>query len=231
MAKPKYIQLDAGIFADNKVGILVRKFGAAGFAVYVYCLIEIGRQSNYPNMEISINSIFTESAALLLDISIDDFDEIIQELFRLGLLLDHEGFAYSHGFNIRTGKKLMEDNARSVTQKQKALPAAKPAPKPKKAKPEPPATAEAEKVISAIQAFSCEASDMPLGNAKNRGSNLSGVQAQKLIDKHSLDWVMAAIPVFYQWKFTTKKAVKSDYLSFLADWLSEKVKDSPKPVF
>lgn len=146
MNPPKYAQIDVGIYADNRVALMMRTHGAVGMGIYIYCLVEIGRQSNYPNMQICVDDIFIEAGAFTNGVEPETFKKVIDDLFRIGLLLkDDDGYAYSNGFNKRTGKDLLANYMRSVTQagkpKQKTstnevdsepeTPAPKPEPKPK----------------------------------------------------------------------------------------------------
>lgn len=116
MNPPKYVQIDASIYADNRVALLMRKHGAIGMAVYVYCLVEIGRQSNYPDMQISVDDIFIEAGAITNGIEYESFKAVTDDLFRIGLLQKTKDGAYSNGFNKRTGKDLLANYKRSISQ-------------------------------------------------------------------------------------------------------------------
>ena len=130
MNAPRYVQIDTAIFANPRVGILLRKHGAAGLGVFVYYLVELGRQAGDVNVSIDADSVFCEGAACALGIDIDDFNVITSELLRIGLLCSDGGRIFSAGFNKRTGKEILANIKRSETLKSKTTPE----PEPKKPK-------------------------------------------------------------------------------------------------
>jgi hypothetical protein len=126
MNAPRYVQIDTAIFANPRVGILLRKHGAAGLGVFVYYLVELGRQASDVNVSIDADSVFCEGAACALGIDIDDFNVITSELLRIGLLCSDGGRIFSAGFNKRTGKEILANIKRSETLKSKTTPEPKP---------------------------------------------------------------------------------------------------------
>jgi len=136
MNAPRYVQIDTAIFANPRVGILLRKHGAAGLGVFVYYLVELGRQAGDVNVSIDADSVFCEGAACALGIDIDDFNVITSELLRIGLLCSDGGRIFSAGFNKRTGKEILANIKRSETLKSKTTPEPDPK-KPKQPNPAP----------------------------------------------------------------------------------------------
>ena len=136
MNAPRYVQIDTAIFANPRVGILLRKHGAAGLGVFVYYLVELGRQASDVNVSIDADSVFCEGAACALGIDIDDFNVITSELLRIGLLCSDGGRIFSAGFNKRTGKEILANIKRSETLKSKTTPDPEPK-KPKQPSPAP----------------------------------------------------------------------------------------------
>ena len=135
MNAPRYVQIDTAIFANPRVGILLRKHGAAGLGVFVYYLVELGRQAGDVNVSIDADSVFCEGAACALGIDIDDFNVITSELLRIGLLCSDGGRIFSAGFNKRTGKEILANIKRSETLKSKTTPEPDPKPKTKSINP------------------------------------------------------------------------------------------------
>jgi hypothetical protein len=135
MNAPRYVQIDTAIFANPRVGILLRKHGAAGLGVFVYYLVELGRQADDVNVSIDADSVFCEGAACALGIDIDDFNVITSELLRIGLLCSDGGRIFSAGFNKRTGKEILANIKRSETLKSKTTPEPDPKPKTKSINP------------------------------------------------------------------------------------------------
>ena len=152
MNAPRYVQIDTAIFANPRVGILLRKHGAAGLGVFVYYLVELGRQASDVNVSIDADSVFCEGAACALGIDIDDFNVITSELLRIGLLCSDGGRIFSAGFNKRTGKEILANIKRSETLKSKTTPD----PEPKKPKQPSPAPEIIEHWNANAKAFRCK---------------------------------------------------------------------------
>lgn len=227
MNPPKYAQIDVGIYADNRVALMMRTHGAVGMGIYIYCLVEIGRQSNYPNMQICVDDIFIEAGAFTNGVEPETFKKVIDDLFRIGLLLKNDdGCAYSNGFNKRTGKDLLANYMRSVTQagkpKQKTSTKA-PEKKPKKAKDEPAADPETD-TSRAVKGY-VALLEAEIGT--KIACTMSNVEAEKIGAKYG-ELTPLAIRVYYLWKTAKGKRVKSDYLSMLAPWVLEKAQDLAK---
>jgi hypothetical protein len=236
MNPPKYVQIDVGIYADNRVALMMRTHGAVGMGIYIYCLIEIGRQSNYPNMQICVDDIFIEAGAFTNGVEPETFKKVTDDLFRIGLLLkDDDGCAYSNGFNKRTGKDLLANYMRSVTQagkpKQKTSvnevvsdpeqPALEK--KPKKSKSDPASDAETD----ASRAVKGYVASLEAEIGTKISCTMSNVEAEKIGAKYG-ELTPLAIRVYYLWKTAKGKRVKSDYLSMLAPWVLEKAQDLAK---
>lgn len=214
MNAPRYVQIDTAIFANPRVGILLRKHGAAGLGVFVYYLVELGRQAGDVNVSIDADSVFCEGAACALGVDIDDFNVITSELLRIGLLCSDGGRIFSAGFNKRTGKEILANLKRSETLKSKTIP--EPKPKKPKAEPKPdPETQESARVRSMI-------ADLEVEFGAQKISNLSNAEAAKIMEKYG-DHAPFALRIFYLWKVSKGKRVKSDYLSLLASWVQDEV--------
>lgn len=216
MNAPRYVQIDTAIFANPRVGILLRKHGAAGLGVFVYYLVELGRQASDVNVSIDADSVFCEGAACALGIDIDDFNVITSELLRIGLLCSDGGRIFSAGFNKRTGKEILANIKRSETLKSKTTPDPKPKPKKPKSEQKPdPETQESARVRSMI-------ADLEAEFGAQKISNLSNAEAAKIVEKYG-DHAPFALRIFYLWKVSKGKRVKSDYLSLLAPWVQDEV--------
>ncbi len=216
MNAPRYVQIDTAIFANPRVGILLRKHGAAGLGVFVYYLVELGRQASDVNVSIDADSVFCEGAACALGIDIDDFNVITSELLRIGLLCSDGGRIFSAGFNKRTGKEILANIKRSETLKSKTSPDSATKPKKPKSEPKPdPETQESARVRSMI-------ADLEDEFGAQKISNLSNAEAAKIVEKYG-DHAPFALRIFYLWKVSKGKRVKSDYLSLLAPWVQDEV--------
>lgn len=216
MNAPRYVQIDTAIFANPRVGILLRKHGAAGLGVFVYYLVELGRQAGDVNVSIDADSVFCEGAACALGIDIDDFNVITSELLRIGLLCSDGGRIFSAGFNKRTGKEILANIKRSETLKSKTSPESTTKPKKPKSEPKPdPETQESARVRSMI-------ADLEAEFGAQKISNLSNAEAAKIVEKYG-DHAPFALRIFYLWKVSKGKRVKSDYLSLLAPWVQDEV--------
>lgn len=216
MNTPRYVQIDTAIFANPRVGILLRKHGAAGLGVFVYYLVELGRQASDVNVSIDADSVFCEGAACALGIDIDDFNVITSELLRIGLLCSDGGRIFSAGFNKRTGKEILANIKRSETLKNKISPESVTKPKKPKSEPKPdPETQESARVRSMI-------ADLEDEFGAQKISNLSNAEAAKIVEKYG-DHAPFALRIFYLWKVSKGKRVKSDYLSLLAPWVQDEV--------
>jgi hypothetical protein len=216
MNAPRYVQIDTAIFANPRVGILLRKHGAAGLGVFVYYLVELGRQAGDVNVSIDADSVFCEGAACALGIDIDDFNVITSELLRIGLLCSDGGRIFSAGFNKRTGKEILANIKRSETLKSKTSPESATKPKKPKSEPKPdPETQESARVRSMI-------ADLEDEFGAQKISNLSNAEATKIVEKYG-DHAPFALRIFYLWKVSKGKRVKSDYLSLLAPWVQDEV--------
>lgn len=214
MNAPRYVQIDTAIFANPRVGILLRKHGAAGLGVFVYYLVELGRQASDVNVSIDADSVFCEGAACALGVDIDDFNAITSELLRIGLLCSDGGRIFSAGFNKRTGKEILANIKRSETLKSKTIPEPKPK-KPKSEQKPDPETQESARVRSMI-------ADLEAEFGAQKISNLSNAEAAKIVEKYG-DHAPFALRIFYLWKVSKGKRVKSDYLSLLAPWVQDEV--------
>lgn len=216
MNAPRYVQIDTAIFANPRVGILLRKHGAAGLGVFVYYLVELGRQASDVNVSIDADSVFCEGAACALGIDIDDFNVITSELLRIGLLCSDGGRIFSAGFNKRTGKEILANIKRSETLKSKTSPESATKPKKPKSEQKPdPETQESARVRSMI-------ADLEDEFGAQKISNLSNAEAAKIVEKYG-DHAPFALRIFYLWKVSKGKRVKSDYLSLLAPWVQDEV--------
>lgn len=216
MNAPRYVQIDTAIFANPRVGILLRKHGAAGLGVFVYYLVELGRQASDVNVSIDADSVFCEGAACALGIDIDDFNVITSELLRIGLLCSDGGRIFSAGFNKRTGKEILANIKRSETLKSKTSPESATKPKKPKSEQKPdPETQESARVRSMI-------ADLEAEFGAQKISNLSNAEAAKIVEKYG-DHAPFALRIFYLWKVSKGKRVKSDYLSLLAPWVQDEV--------
>ena len=177
MNAPRYVQIDTAIFANPRVGILLRKHGAAGLGVFVYYLVELGRQASDVNVSIDADSVFCEGAACALGIDIDDFNVITSELLRIGLLCSDGGRIFSAGFNKRTGKEILANIKRSETLKSKTSPESATKPKKPKSEPKPdletPESAQVRRMIV----------DMESEFGAQKISNLSNAEAAKIVEK------------------------------------------------
>lgn len=217
MNAPRYVQIDTAIFANPRVGILLRKHGAAGLGVFVYYLVELGRQAGDVNVSIDADSVFCEGAACALGIDIDDFNVITSELLRIGLLCSDGGRIFSAGFNKRTGKEILANIKRSETLKSKTSPESVTKPKKPKAEPKPdPDTPESDAVKATIEDIEAEIGAHPISNLSNEEMTKLAVKYGELLPK--------MLRNYYLWKVSKNKKVKSDYLSILKPWVEESVK-------
>jgi len=188
--------------------------------VFVYYLVELGRQAGDVNVSIDADSVFCEGAACALGIDIDDFNVITSELLRIGLLCSDGGRIFSAGFNKRTGKEILANIKRSETLKSKT--SSESATKPKTNKKTDTATPESEEVDTMIESIEKEVGAHPI-------SNLSNAEKAKLKAKYG-DALPKALRAFYIWKVSKNKKIKSDYLSMLKPWIEDAVKtEPPKP--
>jgi len=97
-----------------------------------------------------------------------------------------------------------------------------------------PITPDIESVRKVIDELIELSRDAVIAKPSNRKCTLSNINIQTLIDKHGLACVKKMALIFYQWKLTSNKAVKSDYLSIMANWVIEKagnVNDKHEKVF
>ena len=87
MARPikkglSYFPLDSSIFSDRKIKILMARYGADGFTVYVYILCEIYKEGYC----LTLDKDFEYIAASDLNMSVDKIGQILAFLFERSLL-------------------------------------------------------------------------------------------------------------------------------------------------
>ena len=87
MARPikkglSYFPLDSSLFSDRKIKILMARYGADGFTVYVYILCEIYKEGYC----LTLDKDFEYIAASDLDMSVDKIGQILAFLFERSLL-------------------------------------------------------------------------------------------------------------------------------------------------
>jgi hypothetical protein len=112
----------------------------------------------------------------------------------------------------------IRSEAGSIGGKAKAKLGNEPEPKPKKPKSEQkpdPETQESARVRSMI-------ADLEAEFGAQKISNLSNAEAAKIVEKYG-DHAPFALRIFYLWKVSKGKRVKSDYLSLLAPWVQDEV--------
>lgn len=87
MARPikkglSYFPLDSSLFSDRKIKILMARYGADGFTVYVYILCEIYKEGYC----LTLDKDFEYIAASDLNMSVDKIGQILAFLFERSLL-------------------------------------------------------------------------------------------------------------------------------------------------
>lgn len=238
MKNPTYIQIDSSILGDSKVAVLLRKHGAIGLAIYLYLLIQANHS---PSDGLCIDEGFKDCAAIMLNLSFEDLDNVLDTIIKLGLLYDDNGLYYSNGYMKRTGQYKEANKKRSETQKQNSIEKANqpqmdklltklaqdivknPAKTPKKEPvPDSPDTDEITAVRDEITAMLQHAENTTGVKPGNKKSTLSNREIETLIEKFGLSTLLVMVDVFYLWKLTSKRIVSSDYLSMLQSWVQER---------
>jgi len=239
---PDYLQLDNSIFSDLKITIMLKRHGADGLAVFIYCLTQMNQSETGGMVD---NELFYEAASIMLGIGADDVKMIVATMVKIGLLYDEDGELFNHGYQKRTGAYREANMKRSEAQKRlieerrakEAEPEAK-TPKPKKPKPQPSPEQEPEQPLSTLAKVIKEEAqrliDITDGSNVTRPTNrkctLTASEYEKLAEyaKQGCGSIEAEklarqlVREFYTWKFTADRAVKSDYLSMIKPWVLEK---------
>lgn len=172
-----------------------------------------------------------------IGISHDKYVVFLDTAIKIGLFEEREGKVYSPAFLRWIEKKTRNSEHGSIGGKKSAeLRASKKEdPEPKQSKVN---DIELTPDISAVRSEIDElielSRDAVIAKPSNRKCTLSNSNIQTLIVKYGLPKLKRMAVIFYKWKLTSNKAVKSDYLSIMADWVVERAgntKETPEKVF
>lgn len=223
-----YFRHDYKAKSDSKLIELECEFGFhESYSMWfrlLECMGELGGRID--QSKITMLSVMTRIDAKTIGLFVDKCIEI-------GLLISEDGFLYNNRFKREFDAimKLSHTNAENASKRWEKK--EEPEQKPSKAK-DIPATAEITSIRDSINELIDLSREAVIAKPSNRKCTLSNANIQALITKYGLHNVKKMALVFYQWKLTSNKTIKSDYLSIMADWVVERAgntKETPEKVF
>ena len=225
-----YFRHDYKAKSDSKLIELECQFGFhESYSMWFRLLECMGEQGG------SINMSKLMTISVMSRIDINALGSFIAKCVEIGLLVSEGGFIYSKRFKREFDSimKLSHTNAENASKRWEKKEEPKPEPKQSKFK-DIELTPDISAVRSEIDELIELSRDAVIAKPSNRKCTLSNSNIQTLIAKYGLPKLKRMAVIFYQWKLTSNKAVKSDYLSIMADWVVERAgntKETPEKVF
>lgn len=220
-----YFRHDYSARNDSKIAELEMEMGDnIGYSMWFKLLEIMGEMGgSLPKEKMRV-------VAYALRVPLDVLLQFVRICVRIELLTDN-GDEYMNERFAKDCAKIKDTSEKASNSAKIRWSKPEPATKPNKPKAEPkpdPETNESARVRSMI-------ADLEAEFGAQKISNLSNAEAAKIVKKYG-DHVPFALRIFYLWKVSKGKRVKSDYLSLLAPWVQDEVakeqqrKDTaPKP--
>ena len=210
-----YFRHDYSARNDRKITELEMEMGEhIGYAMWFKMLEIMGEMGG------SLSKDKLKVAAYSMRVPLDLLMQFIRICVRIELLEENGDEYVNTRFaeecaRIKETSQKASNSARIKWEKERML-------KPKTKKKTDTATPESEEVDTMIESIEKEIGAHPI-------SNLSNAEKAKLKAKYG-DALPKALRVFYIWKVSKSKKVKSDYLSMLKPWIEDAAKtEPPKP--
>ena len=207
-----YFRHDYASRNDQKIAELDMEMGDhIGYALWFKVLEIMGEMGgSLPKEKMKV-------VAYALRVPLDVLLQFVRICVRIGLLTDNDDEYMNERF-AKECAKIKDTSEKASNSAKIRWSKPEPDPKPKKPKSEPkpdPETQESARVRSMI-------ADLEAEFGAQKISNLSNAEAAKIVEKYG-DHAPFALRIFYLWKVSKGKRVKSDYLSLLAPWVQDEV--------
>jgi len=207
-----YFRHDYSARNDRKITELEMEMGEnIGYAMWFKLLEIMGEMGgSLPKEKMKV-------VAYALRVPLDVLLQFVRICVRIGLLTDNDDEYMNERF-AKECAKIKDTSEKASNSAKIRWSKPEPDPKPKKPKSEQkpdPETQESARVRSMI-------ADLEAEFGAQKISNLSNAEAAKIVEKYG-DHAPFALRIFYLWKVSKGKRVKSDYLSLLAPWVQDEV--------
>lgn len=207
-----YFRHDYSARNDRKITELEMEMGEnIGYAMWFKLLEIMGEMGgSLPKEKMKV-------VAYALRVPLDVLLQFVRICVRIGLLTDNDDEYINERF-AKECAKIKDTSEKASNSAKIRWSKPEPDPKPKKPKSEQkpdPETQESARVRSMI-------ADLEAEFGAQKISNLSNAEAAKIVEKYG-DHAPFALRIFYLWKVSKGKRVKSDYLSLLAPWVQDEV--------
>lgn len=208
---------------------LEKKFGKHLAYSYYFKTLEL--MSELSECGLLKESLLDYAEYLQIDHSV--YNEFIEYCLKIELFTEHNGLIIAERLveNMRkiVSKSINMSKAAQKREKQKAKlchssTTILPQPEQKHDKAKKPNQLTDVKLLEFVNGIIQKGIDEQSTMKSNLVCLLTDEHIKKLIDEYGQDMLYPMCQVFYKWKITAKKKIKSDYLSMIKDWVIDKAK-------